>query len=139
MKAVSHKITFTWIRKSLDDGGDDNKYETYVMGQFRCMKNTCSTDGWSSKQVTILIRGYPGRGYNAVVFNQRCRTCNMLGTFTLNKKSYVERIAYRIQRWAGVELEQPYYAPREGLPHRQELCEGCRRGVCRQANSGRED
>jgi hypothetical protein len=98
------------------------------------MKGTCDTNGWSSKKVAILIRGYAENGYNATVFNQRCRTCDQLGTLALDEKSYVERVAYRIQRWAGVQVEQPYYASKGGKPHKRELCEGCKKGVCRQTS-----
>lgn len=132
--AVSQNISATWVRKSNNDRTADKEYTTHVVGKFRCMNEACGKGGWSSGKVAILIRGYEGNGYNAVVFNQRCKTCNTLGTLTLDEKSYVDRIAYRIQRWAGVEMEQPYYASKESLPHKQELCEGCKRGVCRQTS-----
>jgi hypothetical protein len=68
------------------------------MGKFRCNNNGCSNRGWGSKKVTILIRGYPENGYNAVVFNQRCMSCNGLGTLTLDENSYVKRVAYRLKK-----------------------------------------
>ncbi|KAK5430763.1 hypothetical protein LTR55_012457, partial [Exophiala xenobiotica] len=117
-------MTCTWIRKSNSDRRAGREYTTHVMGKFRCINTACETNGWSSKKVAIQIRGYPKNGYNAIVFNQRCKACGQLGTFTLDKKSYVERVAYRIQRWAGVHLEQPYYGSKEGLPHEREFCEG---------------
>ena len=135
VNAVSHSMDFTWFCESNSDRGTNNKYTTHVMGKFRCMKKGCCTNGWSSKKVAILIRGYAENGYNAVVFNQRCKTCNQLGSLTLNEKSYVERVAYRIQKWAGVQLEQQYYASKGGIPHKKEFCEGCKRGVCRQTNN----
>ena len=134
MSAVSHEVQFKWVGKSHNDGGADQEYSTHVMGRFRCTNNACNINGWSSKKVSILIRSYTKYGYNAVVFNQRCQFCDALGTFTLDKSSYVERVAYRIQKWAGIEVEPPYYASKEGPPHKQELCEGCKRGVCRQRN-----
>ena len=134
LKAVSPKMTCTWIRKRVSDTSADREYTTHVMGDFKCMNTTCSTPGWGSKKVAIQIRGYAGNGYNAVVFNQRCKDCDELGTLHLDKKSYVERIAYRIQKWAGLQAEQPFYASKNGLPHKSELCEGCKRGVCRQTN-----
>lgn len=82
--------------------------------------------------VTILIRGYPGNGYNAVVFNQRCKSCNWLGVFTLDKNSYVNRVAYRLKKWAGVHVEKQHYNGKTGPPHESDLCEGCKRGVCMQ-------
>lgn len=134
MKAVSHSMTCTWVPKSVSDRGANREYNTHVMGNFRCMNTACSTNGWSSKKVAIQIRGYGENGYNSVVFNQRCKTCDQLGTLLLDKKSYVERVAYRIQKWARVQVEPPNYASKEGLPHEQEFCEGCKRGVCRQTN-----
>ncbi|KAK5543242.1 hypothetical protein LTR46_012095, partial [Exophiala xenobiotica] len=122
--AVSHSMASIWFCERNTDGGSNNKYTTHVMGKLRCIKETCGTNGWSSKKVAILIRGYAEDGYNAVVFNQRCRTCSQIGTLTLDEKSYVERVAYRIQRWAGVEVEQPYQTSKGGKPHKREFCEG---------------
>ena len=96
--------------------------------------NACSKDGSSSKKVAISIKGYPRNGYNAVVFNQRCMACKCLGTLTLDYESYVDRVAYRLKKWAGVAMEQKYFAPKEGPPHESDLCEGCKRGVCQQTN-----
>ena len=134
VNAVSDEITSTWFHDKDSDRDSNNEYSTHVMGKFNCNNNACSTDGWGSKKVAILIRGYPMNGYNAVVFNQRCRACNRLGTLVLDEKSYVDRVAYRLKKWAGIQIEQRYYAPKEGLPHARNLCEGCRRGVCRQTN-----
>lgn len=128
-EAVVNAVARSMISPSFYDGENDadanNEYQTHVMGKFRCKNKAYSTRGWGSKKVAILIRGYAGNGYNAEVFNQRCKTCDTLGTLTLDQKSYVERVAYRIQKWAGVRMEQPYYASKKGLPHKSELCEGC--------------
>jgi hypothetical protein len=59
---------------------------------------------------------------------------NQLGTLVLDEKSFVDRVVYRLQKWAGVPMEQRYYAPKEGLPHARSLCEGRKRGVCQQTN-----
>lgn len=67
--------------------------------------------------VAIVIRGYRNKSYDAVVFNQHCLFCKALGMFILNTQSYVGRIAYRLKRWAGVEMEQSFYAGKEALPH----------------------
>ncbi|KAF1361535.1 hypothetical protein EJ07DRAFT_111719, partial [Lizonia empirigonia] len=83
----------------------------------------------------ILIRGYPTNGYNAVVFNQRCKSCNKLGTLKMNEESYVDRVAYRLKKWAGVQLARPYSGLKKGLPHKSELCESCKRGICEQTYS----
>ncbi|ORY15961.1 zinc-binding domain-domain-containing protein [Clohesyomyces aquaticus] len=134
MNAVSDEIPSAWFNDNDTDKGSNNNYETHVMGYFFCNNKACSNTGWGSKMVTILIRGYPGNGYNAVVFNQRCKSCNRLGSFKLDKDSYIERVAYRVKRWAGISTEAPYYMPREGPPHRESLCEGCKRGICRRQN-----
>ncbi|KAF1956998.1 hypothetical protein CC80DRAFT_394983, partial [Byssothecium circinans] len=130
--AVSDKIASTRFHGKDDDRDSTNEYSTHVMGKFRCNNQACSTGGWGSKKVAILIRRYPKNGYNAVVFNQRCRSCNRLGTLTLDEESYVDRVAYRLKKWAGVPMEQQQYTRKEGLPHESSLCEGCKRGVCRQ-------
>jgi hypothetical protein len=75
-----------------------------------------------------VIWGYRNNGYDAVVFNQRCLFCKALGIFILDKQSYVERIVYRLKRWAGVEMEQPFHARKEGSPHQVDLCEDCKQG-----------
>jgi len=133
-EAVCGEIASTWFQEKDSDRDSNNKYSTHVMGKFKCGNNACSTGGWGSKKVAILIRGYPSNGYNAVIFNQRCKSCNKLGNFTLDEESYVERVAYRLKKWAGIHMEQPYYASKVGSPHKSDLCEGCKRGVCQQKN-----
>lgn len=134
VNAVSDQITSIWYHKTDSDNNSNNEHPTHVMAKFICNNNACRTRGWGSKMVAIIIRGYPGNGYNAVVFNQRCRSCDQLGTFTLDTESYIDRVAYRIKKWAGLSIEQPHYSQKEGPPHEEELCEGCKRGVCRQTN-----
>jgi len=69
--------------------------------------------------------------YDAVVFKQRCRTCQHLGTMRINENSYIERVAYRLKKWAGVPMETPEYnAVERGPPHESSLCEGCKAGCC---------
>jgi hypothetical protein len=104
------------------------------MGKFKCNNNACSKNGWSSKKIAILIRGYPGHGYNAVVFNQRCKSCSQLGTITLDERSYIDRIAYRLRKWAGFRVERQQHERKTSPPHRSDLCEGCKRGICEQKN-----
>ncbi|KAF2202634.1 hypothetical protein GQ43DRAFT_462209 [Delitschia confertaspora ATCC 74209] len=133
MNVVSDQIASTWFQINNNNKDSDKQHSTSVMGIFKCNNNACSSKkGWASKKVTILIRGYPGNGYNAVVFNQRCKFCNQLGTLTLNEESYVDRVAYRIKKWAGIPMEQPFYAKNKGLPHESSLCEGCKRGICQE-------
>lgn len=134
VNAVSEQIASTWFHQNDSNIESNNEYSTHGMGKFKCNNNACSKGGWTSKKVTILIRGYPRNGYNAVVFNQRCKSCNQLGTLTLDEKSYVDRVAYRLKKWAGIPMELQDYAPKEGPPHESNFCEGCKRGVCGQAN-----
>jgi hypothetical protein len=128
--AVSDHITLLRFHENDSDEGVSNEYSTYVIGVFRCCNPLCPTAGWSSGKVTILIRKYHDNGYNAVVFKQRCKSCNRLGTLNLDQKTYTDRVAYRLMKWAGVALVQPYYKPKESPPHKSHLCEGCKRGIC---------
>ncbi|KAI0098995.1 zinc-binding domain-containing protein [Hypoxylon sp. NC0597] len=134
LDATSGKIVSAWFNeKSTNE--PKNEYSTHVMGKFKCNNDDCSKRSWGSKKVAILIRGYPGNGYNAVVFNQRCQSCNQLGTLTLDENSYVERVAYRLKKWAGVPIEKQHYDQKvKGPPHKSELCEGCNQGYCQEGN-----
>jgi len=82
--------------------------------------------------VSIVIKGYIRNGYSAMVYNQRCRDCGTLGKLDLDQQSYVDRVAYRLRKWAGVSVEKQDYAKKEGPPHESAYCEGCKKGVCRQ-------
>jgi len=128
--AVSGQIASARFHNEDSDGDSNKKYLTHVMGKFKCNNNACSKGGWGSKKVAIQIRGYPRNGYNAVVFNQRCKSCNQLGNLTLDEKSYVDRVAYRLKKWAGIPMEKQYYDRKNGPPHESTLCEGCKIGVC---------
>ncbi|KAI0008983.1 zinc-binding domain-containing protein [Xylariaceae sp. FL0662B] len=127
--AVSDEIPIPWFNKK-NDNNTNKTYSTHVMGKFKCNNGGCSNSGWGSKKVAIQIRGYSGNGYNATVFSQRCRSCNTFGAFTLDENSYIERVAYRLKKWAGVQVEKQRYTEERGPPHRRKLCEGCRLGVC---------
>jgi len=106
-------------------------YNTSIMGRFACQNPKCSSTGWSSKKIAIQIRGFRDNTYDAVVFKQRCRTCENLGTMHINENSYIERVAYRLKKWAGVPVETPEYnAEERGLPHESSLCEGCKARCC---------
>jgi hypothetical protein len=96
VNAVTNEVTSIWFHENNSDRDSNNKYSTHVMGKFRCNNNICPQSDWNSKRVGILIRGFPGNGYNAEVFNQRCKSCNQLGTLTLDEESYVDRVAYRL-------------------------------------------
>lgn len=132
INAVSDDIASIWFQEDESNKDGNNEYSTHVMGKFRCNNSTCMTDGWSSKKVAMLIRGYRENGYHAIVFNQRCKACGQLGSLALNEESYIDRVAYRLKKWAGVPLERQEYTTEEGLPHERSFCEGCKRGVCRQ-------
>ncbi|KAI1184180.1 zinc-binding domain-containing protein [Nemania serpens] len=128
---VSGDIDDVWFEEETNDS-ISNEHNTHIMGRFRCNTAGCSNGSWGSKKIAIVIRGYPENGYNAVVFNQRCESCNSLGTMTLDEESYVERIAYRLRVWAGVRVERPPFNKRRGPPHIPELCEGCIQGYCQE-------
>jgi hypothetical protein len=129
-KAVFPEITSTWFNENDDDDQSNHEYPTYVMGRFVCNNNACKKQLWVSGKVFIEIRGYDGNGYSAVVYNQRCKSCNSLGTFVLGEQSYIDRVAYRLKYWAGVREKRPYHGEATGPPHERDFCEGCRRGKC---------
>lgn len=131
-ETVAPSITSTWFHNDDDGRHFDNEHSSCVMGKFTCDNVVCKKRCWGSKVVAILIRGYARNGYTAIVFNQRCRSCGRLGNFMLDKSSYVERVAYRLKKWAGVMVARPSFKRRTGPPHEREFCEGCKVGVCPQ-------
>jgi hypothetical protein len=133
--AVSDEIAFTWFHEHDSDEDSNNKWSTNVMGSFRCYNKACKTQRWSSKVVTILIRGYPRNGYNAVVYNQRCKSCNQLGILKMDEESYCDRVTYWVKKWAGVPVKQPPHTDQKGPPHESSLCEGCKSGLCLKRNT----
>jgi hypothetical protein len=115
-----------------DDDESSNcikSYDTNVMGRFSCHNRSCSSQGWSSRVVAITIRMYPEMQYNARVYYQRCRQCNRPSKPKLDD-SYAERVAYRLKKWSGVDMEQPHYSGHSKGPHESNLCEGCKAGHC---------
>ena len=108
------------------------EYETHIMGHFECRNRNCSKPGWDSKKIGIVIRRFHDNGYNAVVFKQRCKDCNKLGVLRLDENSYVERIAYRLKKWAGIPTERPVYGGQSRGPHETSLCEACKAGYCQE-------
>jgi len=126
--AVFPEISSAWFS---EDDNFDREWFTHVMGRFTCNNNNCRKLFWNSRKVPIEIRGDGESGYNAIVYNQRCKSCDRLGTFKLNEPSYIERVAYRLKKWAGVEMEAPPFNGVGGPPHERAYCEGCRRGKCR--------
>ena len=109
------------------------EYDTNVMGRFVCDNRACFSKGWPSMKIAITIRMYSGRRYNARTYHQRCEGCNSLGRLVLDQTAYAERVAYRIKKWCGIEMERPFYrAGQSKRPHQNSLCEGCRNGHCKQ-------
>ncbi|KAK7934718.1 zinc-binding domain-containing protein [Apiospora marii] len=140
--AIHGQIDQVTFHKEGQDSEAQEKYETFIMGKFTCTNNLCSKSAWSSKKVNIIIRrftdGEQKLAYNATVFNQRCKSCNALGTFSIDQRCYVNRVAYRIRSWAGVKQERaPYNFTETSRPHEEDLCEGCKRGHCQRGDSQR--
>ena len=104
-------------------------YDTSIMGRFSCRNQKCQSSGWPSMRIAITIRMYPGERYNARVYHQRCKRCNLLSKPILDD-SYAERVAYRLKRWCGVELERPEFSGQSKGPHEEKFCEGCKAGHC---------
>ena len=61
-------------KKKDSNAGSDNNHPTNVMGKFKCNNSACFKNGWGSKKIAILIRGYPGHDCNAIVFDQCCKS-----------------------------------------------------------------
>ncbi|EAW08789.1 3CxxC-type zinc finger protein [Aspergillus clavatus NRRL 1] len=112
-----------------DDRDCTEDYDTNIMGRFICRNRACSSKGWGSKKIAITIRMYPGEKYNARVYHQRCKDCNWLSRPILDA-SYADRVAYRIKKWQGIQMETPYFSGESKGPHNRDLCEGCRHGHC---------
>jgi hypothetical protein len=130
--AVFEHIGSTTFHENDSDEDSTKDYSTFVRGVFTCRNHACPGAAWASGKITIVIRRYLENEYNAVVFSQRCKLCKQLGKLKLEEESYVDRVSYRLKKWAGVELEPHNYTPRVMPPHKAHLCEGCRRGVCRE-------
>lgn len=118
------------------------QWDTNVIGWFVCRSDKCKDrkdNSWKSRSIATTIRLYPGAKYNARVYKQRCKHCKALGHPDLKKErlsedsSYADRVAYRIKKWCGVDVERPTFPTQEPEykgPHRVKLCEGCQAGHC---------
>jgi hypothetical protein len=104
-------------------------HDTHILGRFTCTNMACRKE-WSSQLVALTIRLYSGKRYNAVVWHQRCRSCEHLGLPTLDD-TYAERVAYRLKVWFRKPVEPVYYSARKTAPHEFELCEGCKNRHCK--------
>ncbi|KFY03141.1 hypothetical protein V490_00269 [Pseudogymnoascus sp. VKM F-3557] len=114
----SSGLYFTFLGTD-SDSGLIREYDTFIMGKFRCWNGDCPKVIWTSGVVAITIRMYPGERYNARVYHQRCDGCNALSKPILDE-SYAQRIAYRLKKWSGVEVEPPVYKEGKGSPHSME-------------------
>lgn len=102
------------------------------MAKFTCNNHSGRPRVWTSKKVSLVIRSYARNRYNAVVYGQRCESCQKLGVMELNQKTYIERVSYRLKKWSDIPMvKPPFSGGRKGdEPHRRDLCEGCKVGNC---------
>ena len=127
-------LSFTFFPIDEDQGAIE-EHDTNIMGRFRCPNQACRQSGWGSKLIAITIRMYTKQRYNARVYHQCCKSCESVSQ-PFPDDSYAERIAYRLKKWSGIEMEQPSYNDRTSeRPHESALCEGCKHGHCRLAPS----
>lgn len=112
-----------------EDANSIQTHDTSIMGKFRCRNQKCCSSGWPSKKIAITIRMYQDERYNARVYHQRCKMCNLASKPILDD-SYAERVAYRLKKWCGVELEPPEFSGESKGPHEKAYCEGCKAGHC---------
>lgn len=120
-------LFFSFYEKD-DDNSCIDDYDTNIMGRFTC-SNTACLAVWTSKQIAITIRRYSNERYNARVYFQSCKRCGMTSEPQLDY-SYAERVAYRLKKWSGVQVERPPFSGQSDGPHRSDLCEGCKQGHC---------
>ena len=104
-------------------------YDTNITGRFNCHNQNCRSSGWHSMRIAITIRMYRKEQYNVRVYYQRCKSCNRLSKPILDD-TYAERVAYRLKKWSGVDLEPPAFSGESKGPHEKSLCEGCKAGHC---------
>ncbi|KAI1126007.1 zinc-binding domain-containing protein [Nemania abortiva] len=121
-----------------DEYGCTKSWDSAVMGRFRCHNPNCGTNGWSSKQIAITIRMYPGEKYNARVYHQRCKSCGSLSKPILDD-TYAERVTYWLKKWCGIHLETPPHSGQSKGPHKNRFCEGCKAGHCAQGKRSAYD
>ncbi|KAM0339752.1 hypothetical protein ACHAPU_010792 [Fusarium lateritium] len=105
------------------------EYHTRTIGNFTCGKHTCGHK-WSSNSVSITIREYEDKSYNALVYHQLCSRCRKSTRADLDKLCYADRIAFRLKKWNGIQAQQLVREVEHNGPHKKELCEGCKNGLC---------
>ncbi|GIZ49948.1 hypothetical protein CKM354_001296400 [Cercospora kikuchii] len=106
------------------------EFDSPVIGSFVCTSSACGFRKWTSKQVAITIRMYKGQKYNVRVYYQRCEKCHSRRRPKLDVGVYADRVAYRLAKWSGVDVEDRQGSGRSERPHLIDLCEGCRNGHC---------
>ncbi|KAL4784436.1 zinc-binding domain-containing protein [Aspergillus varians] len=116
-----------------DEETNIEERDTNIVGRFICRNRRCNSSGWSSGKVPVTIRMYPRQQYNARVYHQRCKKCDVVARPILDR-TYAERVAYWIRKWNGIEVERPPISGRSSGPHESARCEGCRAGHCRGLN-----
>ncbi|SCN98484.1 uncharacterized protein FFB20_10692 [Fusarium fujikuroi] len=123
-----------------EDIGSTHSYDTNIKGRFRCGCKKKRPYSWRSNCIAVTIRQYSGDRYNVRVYHQRCKNCKKLCRPILDEESCSERVAYRLKKWSGVEVERPEYSGTKNAFHRTKLCEGCKNGHCSVVNPNeRED
>ncbi|KAH7080796.1 zinc-binding domain-containing protein [Paraphoma chrysanthemicola] len=125
---LSNDDLFFTFYENDDNNSCTEDYDTTIMGQFNCSNPSCR-GVWTSKQIAITIREYSNERYNARVYYQSCKRCRMTSEPVLDH-SYAERVAYRLKKWSGVQVERPPFSGQSKGPHRSDLCEGCKQGHC---------
>ncbi|GAB7332364.1 hypothetical protein MBLNU13_g04186t1 [Cladosporium sp. NU13] len=106
-------------------------YDTNTMGAFTCPNQSCLVQRWTSKRISISIQLYEDEQYNAIVWHQRCRKCESMGSLELDVQSYTDRVVYRLGKWLGLQAPPPPFSGSiGGPPHKRELCEGCKSNHC---------
>ncbi|KAG5791240.1 hypothetical protein H9Q69_009721 [Fusarium xylarioides] len=134
-----HQLEYTFCDNDEDIGSTHN-YDTNIKGRFHCDCKKKCPHSWSSNCIAVTIRQYSRDRYNVRVYHQRCKNCKKLCRPRLDKESYTERVAYRLKKWSGVEVERPEYSGTKNAHHRTKLCEGCKSGHCSVVNPNeRED
>ena len=117
--------------------------QTNIIGHFKCLNSSCDSINthdnkhqhktWKSGTVCTVVRFYLAENsYNALVYNQRCKVCNGLGTFEVNTETYINKISRCIKKKHNVPCEDNVHSKYHHTtkPHRADLCEGCKKGQC---------
>ncbi|KAI1258753.1 zinc-binding domain-containing protein [Xylariaceae sp. FL1019] len=121
-------LRFTFHPNGVDSQAS-RTHDTNIMGYFACNNPQCANKGWASKRIAITIRMFEGRKYNASVWHQHCKSCDAISKPKVDD-SYADRVAYRLKKFCGIQMEPPFYDKKRGKPHRSYLCEGCKAGHC---------